>query len=421
MRRLVLPLLATLAGILLWGAVVLVGFSEGWGRPPLTSSDSPAAFMTASQSYLEDERFGNLALVLIEDGRVVGSHYASNGEAVGPDSLFQVASLSKWFTAVGVMALVQDGVLDLDAPVARYLTRWSLPPGPRDSSGVTVRRLLSHTAGLDDGLGYQGFDSAADVQSLEASLTLARDASEGASGAVRVATEPGSAWAYSGGGYTLLQLLVEEVTGRSFSDYMRDRIFRPIGMTRTTFDHGEASAAGLVENFDQRGRAEPFRHYASLAATSAFTSAGDLVAFLRSQWPAGQDVGAAPLSAATLAEMRRPHAASFGADIWGLGVMLYAPDGSGDFIVGHDGNNEPAINTAARLDPGSGDGIIVLETGSALLATRLAGEWVYWKTGYVDNLAFMIGLDGALRLAAIGASLILLLGLFGTWCRARRH
>ena len=84
--------------------------------------------------------------------------------------------------------------------------------------------------------------------------------------------------------------------------------------------------------------------------------------------------------------MQRAHASQFGADIWGLGVILYAPNGSGGHIVGHDGNNEPAINTAARFDPASGDGIVILETGSPLLATRLAGEWVFWRTGAVDNL-----------------------------------
>ncbi len=421
MSRLVVPVLGTLAGMVLWVAAVLVGFSEGWGRTPLTSSDSPAAFMAAAKAYLKDERFGNLALVLVEEGRVAESHYASAGAAVGPDSVFQVASLSKWLSAVGVMALVQDGALELDAPVARYLTRWSLPPGPHDPAGVTVRRLLSHTAGLDDGLGYAGFDAAEDVQSLEASLTLARDASEGARGAVRVASEPGSAWAYSGGGYTLLQLLIEEVSGRSFSAYMRERVFGPIGMTRTTFDHAEASAAGLAENFDLRGGTAPFRHYTSLAATSAFTSAGDLVAFVGAQWPGGRGDAGRPLSVATLGEMRRPHAASLGVDTWGLGVMLYAPNGSGDYIVGHDGNDEPAINTAARLDPASGDAIIVLETGNPLLATRLAGEWVFWKTGNVDNLTFIIDLGGVLRLAAIGAGVILLAGMLLIWSRARRR
>ena len=139
----------------------------------------------------------------------------------------------------------------------------------------------------------------------------------------------------------------------------------------------EARATGLADNFDASGGSEPFRHYTSLAATSAYTSARDLVEFVRSQTPGQPEGSGRPLSLATLQEMRQPHAARLGEDIWGLGVMLYAPNGAGDFIIGHDGSNEPAINTAARLDPDTGDGIVVLETGGSLLATRLAGEWVF--------------------------------------------
>ena len=415
------PLLTALAGALAWAAVVLVGFSEGWARPPLTGSKAPSEFLAAARSYAEQAGFGNLALVLIEDGTVAAAHYASAGRPVGPDSLFQVASLSKWLSAVGVMALVEDGALELDAPVSNYLTRWALPPGPHDADGVTVRRLLSHTAGLDDGLGYAGFAAATDVQTLEASLTRAQDASPGARGAVRVAAEPGSGWAYSGGGYTLLQLLVEEVSGQTFNDFMKARVFLPAGMRATTFDHGEARATGLADNFDASGGSEPFRHYTSLAATSAYTSARDLVEFVRSQTPGQPEGSGRPLSLATLQEMRQPHAARLGEDIWGLGVMLYAPNGAGDFIIGHDGSNEPAINTAARLDPDTGDGIVVLETGGSLLATRLAGEWGFWKTGNVDTLMFSMGLGGALRLAAAGAGAMLLLGGVWAWLRWRRR
>ena len=117
-------------------------------------------------------------------------------------------------TAWGVMVLVENGEIDLDRPVSEYLTRWQLPDSDFDHSGVTVRRLLSHIAGLSDGLGYDGFDRPEDVQSTEDSLTRARDASPGNAGVVILGSEPGSEWNYSGGGYTILQLLIEEVSGQ---------------------------------------------------------------------------------------------------------------------------------------------------------------------------------------------------------------
>ena len=73
-----------------------------------------------------------------------------------------------------------------------------------------------------------------------------------------------------------------------------------------------------------------------------------------------------------------------GTDVWGLGTILYSPNNEGDVIFGHDGQGGPAINTTARLNPGTGDGIVILETGDRLLATRLAGEWGFWQTGRVD-------------------------------------
>ena len=118
--------------------------------------------------------------------------------------------------------------------------------------------------------------------------------------------------------------------------------------------------------------------------------------------------------------MRQPHASQMGADIWGLGTMLYAPNNAGDFIIGHDGNNEPAINTAARLDPATGDGIVILETGNDLLATRLASEWVFWKTGRVDSLAFAMGLSTWLLWAGAGSFSILLMGIALGWRRRKR-
>jgi len=419
-KRLVLIAAAILVVAAIWCGLVFVGFSEGWGRKPIAASPEPEAFISAARAQIADAGVGNLAMVLVEDGAVAGDYYVSDQAPVGPQTLFQVASLSKWLTAWGVMALVEDGRIDLDAPVSTYLTRWRLPDGPFDQDGVTVRRLLSHTAGLGDGLGYAGFASADEVQSLEESLTQARDASPGADGAVRVVAEPGSGWDYSGGGYTLLQLIVEEVSGQSFPDYMQAEVFQPLGMGDTTFDFDEASKRDLAQNFTLEGETEPLRRYTALGAASLFTSAGDMARFLAAQAPGSPESDAA-LTAATRAAMRAPHAAQFGADIWGLGTMLYAPNGRGDFVIGHDGDNEPAINTAVRLDPATGDGIVVLETGGDLTATRIASEWVYWKTGKIDALLFVMRAEAMIIWMLAGGGLILLAGVITGWRLRRRR
>ena len=419
-KRLVVIVAATLTVVVVWCGLVFLGFSEGWGRAPITSSPEPEGFISAARPQIADAGPGNLAMVLIEDGAVAADYYTSADAPVGPHTLFQVASLSKWVSAWGVMTLVEDGRIDLDAPVASYLTRWRLPDGPFDEDAVTVRRLLSHTAGLGDGLGYAGFASSNEVQSLEESLTQARDASPGADGAVRVVAEPGSGWDYSGGGYTLLQLIVEEVSGQTFTDYMQAEVFQPLGMDDTTFDFDAASRRDLAQSFTLDGVVEPLRRYTALGAASLFTSAHDMARFVAAQAPRAPDPDAV-LSAETRAVMREPHAAQFGADIWGLGTMLYAPNGRGDFIIGHDGDNEPAINTAVRLDPARGDGIVVLETGGDLPATRLASEWVYWKTGKVDALLFVMQAGTMIIWMLAGSGLIILMAVVAGWRLRRRR
>ncbi len=285
------------------------------------------------------------------------------------------------------MALVEDGRLDLDAPVSTYLTRWTLPESEFDNDKVTPRRLLSHTAGLTDGLGYAGFEPGATVQSLEESLTRPADVSPGARGVIQVGYEPGTEWRYSGGGYALLQLLVEEVSGESFEAYMQRTIFRPLGMVRSSYAWTPSDGTTLATFYD--GASGPATHYrfSAVAATSLYTSVSDLTRFIQAHLPGqnGEPIGLGVLASVTINDMWQPHAAKFGQDIWGLGTILYASNDEGGFVVGHDGKNDPAINAAARLDPATGNGIVVLETGNPLLATELAGEWVFWETGNIDS------------------------------------
>jgi len=259
MIRLFMTIMATLVVIIAWNLSVFLTFSEGWLKSPIVKSNSPQKFAAAVEKTVAAEHSGNFGIVLIEGSEVAERYFMSTDTPVDGSSVFQVASLGKWITAWGVMVLVEEGAIDLDMPVSKYLSRWELPDSAFDSSGVTVRRLLSHTAGLTDDLGYDGFDRPNDIQSLEASLRRALDASPGNSGIVELGAEPGSEWNYSGGGYTLLQLLIEEISGQSFADFMSERVFEPLGMEGTTFSHEEALRLGLAQNFDLDGNTVPFR------------------------------------------------------------------------------------------------------------------------------------------------------------------
>ena len=422
MWRFLKAFLAAIAAAAVVAGLVVFGAIEGWGRPYLSPKGQTDEFAAAIADRLDKEAKGNAAFIHVEQGRPVSEHFVTRGLPVDRDTQFQVASLSKWTTAWGVMTLVDQGKLDLDAPVSTYLKRWRLPPSPFDNNKVTVRRLLSHTAGLTDGLGYGGFPPGKPLQSLEDSLTRASDASPGADGAVRVGIEPGSKFLYSGGGYTLLQLVIEEVSGMGFNDYMTTAVFKPLGMTRSTYILADPQS-NVAEFYDEAGAQAIHYRFTSLAPTSLYTSAGDMARFIAAQstGPNGEPVGRGVLRPETVAAMRKPHASQMGADIWGLGVVLYAPNNKGDFTVGHDGQNDPAVNTTVRLDPATGDGFVLLETGNKNLATVLGGEWVYWNTGEVDNFAIITEIKGTLVRAATGAGLAFVMIFSLVWWLAGRR
>ena len=180
-------------------------------------------------------------------------------------------------------------------------------------------------------------------------------------------------------------------------------------MTRSTFvlPPGETNFA---RSFDQDGKEAILYNFSAPSAASLYTSAADLTRFLQANvaGPDGASPGRGVLTPKELAEMRRPHAYQYGTEVWGLGTILFAPNKAGGFVVGHDGNNTPAINTSARVDPATGDGIVVLETGDPRLASDIAGDWVFWNTGNPD--LFMVLADGQRALPLLLGGWIAILG-----------
>lgn len=405
--------MATLGTLVLWVFLMLWGAASGWWREPLAPSGDSEAFMRAAVDHLERNP-GNAAMVLIEDGKVVGEHYAGQ-DPVNRDTVFAVASLSKWLAAWGVMVLVEDGRVDLDRPVADYLTRWKLPESQFDHRGVTVRRLLSHTAGLTDGLGWGDYQPDERVPTLEQSLADPRG-SAGEDVAIAVGRPPGSAWDYSGGGYLILELLVEEVSGRPFDAFMREAVFQPLGMTRSTYEY-LGDIASSAKSYDRSGKPAPIYRHASKAATALNTSAGDLTRFVLAQLPRSSG---RPLTQETIDAMRKPHASAMGADLWGLGAILYASTDSGDFVFGHDGSNDPAINATARVNPDTGDAIVALTTGS-YRASELGAQWVFWQTGRPDVLSVGREVQRLMPVTLGGALVIVVVAVVLAWRRQRRR
>ncbi|MBQ4804565.1 beta-lactamase family protein [Aquimarina sp. MMG015] len=407
MKRFIKYTSLSAALIVLWTVMIFLGTDQGWWHTPFTEQKESTKFIASVHKELKKEFVGNMAMAIFKDGASVTESFHSKNTSVNRNTVFQVASLSKFISAIGVMRLVQEGKLDLDVPVSNYLKRWELPPSSFDNNKVTVRRLLSHTAGLTDGLGYSGFENLKDVQSLESSLTKAKDADQGRNGSTQVGIFPGSEWRYSGGGFTLLQLIVEEVSRQSFDQYMRIEIFEPLGMQSSFYQWDEKFRNKLCDFYNADGSKAPHFYYTSLAATSLYTTLTDLEKLFALFNIEKSTLK--PLQPKYQRMMWQAEANKLGAPIYGLGTFLFAEIDNGQFIIGHDGQSNPPINTAFRYNPTNGDGIIILTTGNSNFATRIASDWVFLNTGKVDTLLFAMQQNKMVSNVIIGSVVIILL------------
>jgi CubicO group peptidase (beta-lactamase class C family) len=276
------------------------------------------------------------------------------------------------------MQLVEQGRVRLDAPVADYLKRWQLPASTFRSDGVTLARLLSHTAGLSR-------HSALEITSTQ-TPSLEQTLSNGsADGGVKLVTEPGTRWDYSGGGYSVTQLLIEEVTGERFADRVRRTIFRPLGMTRSDFELTATVVAESARCYDFLGEPTSSPRFVEVAAAGLYTTLEDLVRFAAAGFtgPDGEPVGRGVVQRATLERMlARVDGADLGDGRWdGMGYFT-EPLPGGHRTRGHAGDNR---GWSARFEiiTENGDGLVVMTNGSngEPVITQVRCAWIEWLTG----------------------------------------
>lgn len=176
-----------------------------------------------------------VSVAVIEGHRIVwakawGMADVASGRPATPSTLFQAASISKPVAATAALTLVAEGKLDLDADVNRYLTSWTMPDtSVAQGEKVTLRRLLTHSAGLT----VHGFPGYARTERIPTAAEVLDG--KGNTDPVRIAMKPGLVWRYSGGGYTVMQVLLGDVTGTPFDVLLRERVLAPMGMTLSTY------------------------------------------------------------------------------------------------------------------------------------------------------------------------------------------
>lgn len=226
-----------------------------------------------------------LSLAIIDGGKIIeakgyGFTDESGETRVTPETLFQAGSISKSLVCVAALHLVQEGRLSLDADVNTELHDWKVPENEfTKESKVTLRGILSHSAGFN----VHGFPGYSRIGPLPTLLEVLDGAKPAKTPAIRVVNVPGSKFVYSGGGYTVMQQMIIEATGKPFSEFMRDSVLKPFGMTNSTFEQPlpqnltSSSAAGyLASGKVVVGR---WHIYPEMAAAGLWTTASDLARF----------------------------------------------------------------------------------------------------------------------------------------------
>ena len=192
--------------------------------------------------FLKHYKVPGLSFAVVDNYQVVYSHTAGLKETgtqnkIDSNTAFSTASISKPVTATIVAMLAEQGKLELDAPVSQYLRRWSIPTSQfTQNKPITFRHLLTHTAGTSQG-GFADFNLGDDIPTPIESLNgikLPRYNSP-----ISVNFTPESDWEYSGGGYVIAQIAIEDITGKSLQQLAEDMIFTPLNMQHTTmFQNG---------------------------------------------------------------------------------------------------------------------------------------------------------------------------------------
>ena len=295
------------------------------------------------------------------------------GASVTPNTPFQAGSISKPVTALAALRLVQQHRLALDGDVNSQLKGWRLPTPA--GVHVTLRELLSHTAGTTVH-GFPGYAASAPVPSVDDVLAGRSPAN---TKAVVVDTTPGTVWRYSGGGYTVVQRLIGDATGRPFADVLRDEVLRPAGMVHSSFAQpfDAASLARAAVPHDATGKPVPGgpHTYPELAAAGLWSTPSDLLRYAMAVRDSAVGKPGALLDRSLATQMLTP-----GKGDYGLGLEVHGEAGNRDFS--HGGSNEGYENFLVAFT-GSGDGVAVMTNGAqgnelALEITRSVATAYGW-------------------------------------------
>ncbi len=415
----IIPVILCLSGLLLSGC-------NNAGKQEIKSVSSPQISASCPQvddyisQQMESDDIPGLAVVVVQGEEVVyckgfGVSSIETDKAVTPNTIFDLASVSKSFTALGVILLRDSGLVELDAPIQRYLPDFQ-PDDPM-ASQITVRQLLNHTSGLPGAFSAPLIFQQGDDEMAELVNALGR---------VRLNREPGSSFEYADINYCLLGALIERVSGEKFEDYIDRTVFSPLGMFNTVLDSDEADELDRAEGHQSMYGQVVTRHIpvyrSALPAGWVMSCAEDMGTWLMIHINSGRIDGEQMIPAVDIEEVHSP-AIEFeenGEEMgYGMGWFTCAVD---DISLVWHGGDTPNFTADMILLPEYETGVVVLvnsqacTTGHSIapaVASLILGLeleplgvpwWAHWKA--IDTMASI----------ALGFILLLLMAfIFYIW------
>lgn len=350
--------------------------------PPILVKGEPEERMNI-EARMKHHKVPGLSVAVVEDGAIkwakaYGKANTETGTVVEVNTLFQAGSISKPVAALAALKLVQDGKMDLDEDINVYLKDWQIPESKfTKEEKVTLRRLLTHTAGMT----VHGFPGYTQKDTFPSIIKVLNGA--GNTSAIFVDTLPGSIWRYSGGGYTVMEKAVEDVSGLPLEDYLAEYILPEFGMNNSTYEqplpesrHAQASAA-----YDSDGKLIEglWHNYPEQAAAGLWTTPTDLAHYIITvqEILAGKKEGV--LSKETLEKMLTKHKNN-----WGLGPSLMW---EGDSLVFRHGGKNAGFTNEMIAFAHRGKAVIVMtsaDNGGRLMGEIIRGVSDYYGWGISD-------------------------------------
>jgi len=320
-----------------------------------------------------------LAVGVVRDGRLRLFHGhgladIASRTMVTEDTVFRIGSITKTFTAIAIMQLAEQGLVDLDAPAGSYLRAYALIPAKPGHRPPTVRQLFTHTAGLPQLV----YPARAFQPVLGETVPYGQRVpglAEFYRGRLRLVAEPGTRHTCGNHGFATLGQIVEDVTGQPLSRYFREHIFDPLGMTSTDLTRSGRVAVGLATGYALRaGGPRPVRDCDLITpgAGGIYSTTADMARYVAALLAGGSGEHGPILKPETVTSMFAPH---YQPDprLPGVGLAFFRHDLGGHLVAGHDGL-VPGFTSQMSLAPHDGTGVVAFTNGARGAMAWLGAE-----------------------------------------------